>query len=106
MEFVFITNSKYKVEPDKNIKLGNIKYMNLDEYFEKKQNLENLDCIYIIDQNSIKESDLNEVISGKKPESIILLNDTLDWDKLIQTFESGLTYYVKPIKEDDFKNLI
>jgi len=106
MEIIYIFNSKSKDELMKSINLKNIKYISIKEYYERKDQFNDKDYLFIIDQNLIKENEINEIKNKKRPESIILLSETLDWDKLIDTFEKGETYYVKPIKEDDFKDLI
>lgn len=104
MELLFISGSNKELNVEKT-KLKKLKRLNVEEYFEHEKNFTNKECLFIIDKNSVKQENIDRIRKGKKPEFIILLSDTLDWDKLIETFEKGETFYVKPIKEEDFKNL-
>lgn len=103
MELLYITNSSNIDEIKKSISLKNIKYLNYEQYVLKKQDYLNKDYLLIIDKNTIKENYIEQIKEGRKPESIILLSDTLDWDKLIETFEKGENFYIKPIKKEDFE---
>ncbi|HPC37870.1 MAG TPA: hypothetical protein PLF21_01030 [Exilispira sp.] len=91
MELLFISGSNKELNSEK-IKLKKFKRLNVEEYFELEKNFANEECLFIIDKNSVKEENIDRIRKGKKPESIILLSDTLDWDKLIETFEKGETF--------------
>lgn len=103
MELLYITNSDKIDELKKSIEIKNIIYLSFDQYISKKQDYINKDCLFIIDKNTIKENLIEQIKEGRKAESIVLLSDTLDWDKLIETFEKGENFYIKPIKKEDFE---
>ncbi len=103
MDLLFISDSDKELLKN-NINLKNLKIINSSEYLQKEEYYRNKESILIIDRNSIKEEYLEKIRKSKKPESIILLSETLDWDKLIETFQRGETFYVKPVRKEDFEN--
>lgn len=102
MELLFICDSKNKDELKKTIKIKNLKYLSSEEYFNLSSNYNDKDYLIIIDKDHVKQNYIDKIRESKRPESIIIVNETMDWDKLIETFERGETFYVKPIKNDDF----
>ncbi|MCR4422679.1 MAG: hypothetical protein GYA61_04780 [Spirochaetales bacterium] len=103
MKLLFISDSDKEVLKN-NINLENFKFINSNEYFQKENYYSDKESILIIDRNSIKEEKIERIRKSKNPESIILLSETLDWDKLIDTFQRGETFYVKPVRKEDFEN--
>ncbi len=106
MRILYLHNSSNIEELKKNNNFMNFEYLNIKEYLKNKNQYYDKNCLFIIDKKSVDRIFINEIEKEKSPELIILLNDTLNWDELIETFEHGETYYVKPIKEEDFKDLI
>lgn len=103
MKLFYISDSYDNDEIRNKIKLNNITIFNSSEFLEKQKYYANVDYLLLIDNKSVNEEYIAKIKENKKPESIIIISETLDWDKLIETFKKGETFYVKPIKEEDFK---
>lgn len=103
MEIIYITEISKTKDIKQNLKIKNIKYIKSDDYLKIKDQFLAKDYLLVIDKNYIKDDELNKIKEGKNPESIVLLSDTLDWDSLIETFKKGETFYLKPVKKEDFE---
>lgn len=83
-------------------KIHDVTFLSSDKFLVLQDELNRTDSIFLIEEKYVTQHTIEKIESLFGKENIILLDDHINWDRLIEIFSRGEMYYSKPIKKEDF----
>ena len=83
-------------------KIHDVTFLSPDKFLVLQDELSKRDSVFLIEEKYVPQQTIEKIEGLFSQENIILLDDHINWDRLIEIFSRGEMYYSKPIKKEDF----